>query len=134
MRWWAVDIERRTDQVCTAQTRDGSPRAAKSASALHRRKRSKLLLTVQLWHRPAGVEQSKNIPPRYAVRLDDLRPWHVIVATCRACGKRAHVNAAILRRGRPAYTRLLDLERKLRCSSCGNRQGNSLTVSMAPRN
>jgi hypothetical protein len=134
MRWWAVDIERRTDQVCTAQTRDGSPRAAKSASALHRRKRSKLLLTVQLWHRSAGVEQSKNIPPRYAVRLDDLRPWHVIVATCRACGKRAHVNAAILRRGRPAYTRLLDLERKLRCSSCGNRQGNSLTVSMAPRN
>jgi hypothetical protein len=134
MRWWAVDIERRTDQVCTAQTRDGSPRAAKSASALHRRKRSKLLLTVQLWHRSGGVEQSKNIPPRYAVRLDDLRPWHVIVATCRACGKRAHVNAAILRRGRPAYTRLLDLERKLRCSSCGNRQGNSLTVSMAPRN
>jgi hypothetical protein len=110
---------------------------APRASALHRRKRrkrSELLLTVPLWHRSAGVEQSKNIPPRYAIRLDDLRPWHVIVATCRACGKRAHVNAAILQRGRPAYTRLLNLERKLRCRSCGNGQGNSLTVSMAPRN
>jgi predicted PurR-regulated permease PerM len=36
--------------------------------------------------------------------------------------------------GRPPYTRLLDLERKLRCGSCGNRQGNTLTVAMAPRN
>jgi hypothetical protein len=99
-----------------------------------RRERSTLLIAVPLWHRSAGVEQSKNMPPRYAIRLDDLRPWHVIVATCRACGKRAHVNAAILQRGRPAYTRLLNLERKLRCRSCGNGQGNSLTVSMAPRN
>jgi hypothetical protein len=33
-----------------------------------------------------------------------------------------------------ANTRLLDLERKLRCSSCGNRQGNTLSVSVAPWN
>ena len=42
--------------------------------------------------------------------------------------------AKLLQRGRPPYTRLLDLEPKLRCSSRGNRQGNSLSVSMAPRN
>jgi hypothetical protein len=30
--------------------------------------------------------------------------------------------------------KLVDLERKLRCGRCGNRQDNSLTVSMAPRN
>jgi hypothetical protein len=29
---------------------------------------------------------------------------------------------------------LLDLERKLYCGSCGNRQGNTLSVSLAPRN
>jgi hypothetical protein len=80
------------------------------------------------------VEQSKNIPLRYAIRLDDLRAWHVIFATCAACRKRTHIDAGLLQHGRPPYTRLLDLERKLRCASCGNHQGNTLTVSMAPRN
>jgi hypothetical protein len=44
------------------------------------------------------------------------------------------MDARLLRHGRPPYTKLLDLERKLRCSSCGNHQGNTLSVSMAPRN
>ena len=78
--------------------------------------------------------RSKNIPPRYAIRLDDLRAWHVVFATCAACRKRTHIDARLLQHGRPPYTRLLDLERKLRCSSCGNHQGNTLSVSMAPRN
>ena len=92
------------------------------------------LLTGPLWHSSAGVEHNKNIPPRYAIRLDDLRPWHVIVATCGACRKRTRIDARLLQHGRPAYTRLLDLERKLRCSSCGNHRDNTLTVTMAPRN
>jgi hypothetical protein len=79
------------------------------------------------------MEQTGNIPPRYALRLDDLRPWHVIIASCAACRRRAHVAAALLQHGRPPYTRLLDLERKLCCTGCGNRQGNRLNVSMAPR-
>jgi len=45
-----------------------------------------------------------------------------------------HIDARLLQHGRPPYTRLLDLERKLRCSSCGNHHGNTLSVSMAPRN
>jgi hypothetical protein len=80
------------------------------------------------------VQQSKNTPPRYAIRLEDLRAWHVVFACCAVCGKRTHIDARLLRHGRPPYTRLLDLERKLRCSTCGNHQGNTLTVSMAPRN
>jgi hypothetical protein len=80
------------------------------------------------------VGHNKNIPPRYAIRLDDLRAWHVVFATCAACGKRTHIDAKLLQRGGPPYTRLLDLERKLRCTSCGNRQGNNLTLTMAPRN
>jgi DNA-directed RNA polymerase subunit RPC12/RpoP len=80
------------------------------------------------------VERSKNIPPRYAIRLEDLRAWHVVFATCADCGKRTHIDAGLLQHRRPSYTRLLDLERKLRCTSCGNRQGNTLSVTMAPRN
>jgi ribosomal protein L37E len=80
------------------------------------------------------MEQKRNTPPHYAIRLDDLRAWHVIFATCAACGKRTHFDARLLQHGRPLFTRLLDLERKLRCSSCGNRRGNTLSVSMAPRN
>ncbi len=98
------------------------------------RRRTQLLLAGLPWHSPVGVERSKNIPPRYAIRLEDLRAWHVVFATCAACGKRTHIDARLLQHGRPPYIRLLDLERKLRCSSCGNRQGNGLSVSMAPRN
>jgi hypothetical protein len=47
--------------------------------------------------------------------------------------KADHIDARLLQHSRPPYTRLLDLERKLRCNSCGNRQGNTLSVSMAPR-
>jgi hypothetical protein len=99
-----------------------------------RSQRKPLLLAGLLWHSSVGVEQNKNILPRYAIRLDDLRAWHVVFAACAACRKRTHIDARMLQHGRPPYTRLLDLERKLRCSSCGNRQGNSLSVSMAPRN
>jgi hypothetical protein len=56
--------------------------------------------------------------------LDDLRAWHANFAhRCQAAA------------ARPAsYTKLGDLERKLRCGSCGNRQGNILSVSKALRN
>jgi hypothetical protein len=86
-----------------------------------------------LWPSSGEVEQTKNVPPRHALRLDDLRPWHVIVATCVVCQRRAHVAAALLHHGRPPYTRVLDVERKLCCTGCGNRRGNTLTVSMAPK-
>jgi hypothetical protein len=80
------------------------------------------------------VERSKNIPPRYAIRLSDLRAWHVIIAACPVCGRRTRISIDRLQQGRPPYTRLVDLERKLRCGSCRNRQDNSLTMSIAPRN
>jgi hypothetical protein len=80
------------------------------------------------------VERNKNIPPRYAIRLDDLRAWHVVFATCAVCRKRTHIAARLLQHGRPPYAKLSDLERKLHCSSCGNHHGNTLSVTMAPRN
>jgi hypothetical protein len=80
------------------------------------------------------MEQTGNVPLRYALRLDDLRPWHVIVASSAACRRRAHVASALLQHSRQPHTRVLDLERKLCCTGCGNGRGNTLTVSMAPKN
>jgi hypothetical protein len=82
---------------------------------------------------PSGMEQIGNIPPRYAIRLGDLRHWHVVTVTCPTCGHKGRVDAARLGRGRPDHTRLMDLERKLRCRLCGNREDNRILVSMASR-
>jgi hypothetical protein len=80
------------------------------------------------------MEQTQNIRPRYAIRPADLQDWHVVTATCLLCRHRGTVALATLSRGRPGYTRLIDLERKLGCTACGNRHGNTLEVSRKPRN
>ena len=79
------------------------------------------------------MEQNGNIPPRYAIRLADLRHWHVITVSCPSCGHKGRVYPTALSHGQPGHTRLMDLERKLRCTSCGNRQDNRILVSMASR-
>lgn len=79
------------------------------------------------------MEQNANIPPRYAIRLGDLRHWHVITVSCPACGHKGRLDATTLGRGRPDYIKLMDLERKLRCRSCGNREDNRILVTMASR-
>jgi DNA-directed RNA polymerase subunit RPC12/RpoP len=79
------------------------------------------------------MEHIGNIPPRYAIRLRDLRHWHVVTVSCPACGHKGRLDATALGRGQPDYTRLMDLERRLRCRSCGNREGNRIMVTMASR-
>ena len=79
------------------------------------------------------MEHNGNIPPRYAIRLADLRQWHVITVSCPTCGHKGRVHLSALSHGRPGHTRLMNLERKLRCTSCGNRQDNRILVSIAPR-
>lgn len=85
------------------------------------------------------MEHSRNIPPRYAIRLGDLRHWHVVTVTCPACGHKGRLDAASLSRGRPGrppppgHTRLMDLERRLRCRHCGNRDDNRILVTLAAR-
>jgi DNA-directed RNA polymerase subunit RPC12/RpoP len=74
------------------------------------------------------------VPPRYAFRLDDLRVlYHLVRASCHACGHKAIVPNAALLQGRPGYTRLMSLERQLRCRSCGARGRASLEVEFRPR-
>ena len=31
------------------------------------------------------MEHSENIGPKYAIRLDDLRHWHIVTARCFKC-------------------------------------------------
>jgi hypothetical protein len=73
------------------------------------------------------------VPPRYALRLEDLRVFHHVRASCHACGHKAIIPNAALLHGRPGYTRLADLEGQLRCRQCGARGRASLEVELRPR-
>jgi hypothetical protein len=85
------------------------------------------------------AEQSENtsdmreFPPRYDFRLEDLRAWHVVEASCRRCRHRAPVAHGALLRDRLPYTRLFELERALRCQRCGARGQASLAIKLRPR-
>ena len=65
------------------------------------------------------------MPPRYAFRLEDLRVFHLVRASCHACGHKAIVPNAALLQERP--------ERQLRCRKCGARGKASLDVELRPR-
>jgi hypothetical protein len=78
-------------------------------------------------------EQARTMPPRYAFRLEDLRVFHQVRASCHACGHKAIIPNATLLQGRGNYTRLIDLERQLRCRKCGARGKASLDVELRPR-
>ena len=73
------------------------------------------------------------MPPRYAFRLEDLRDFHLVRASCHACGRKTTIPNAILLQGRPGHTRLMALERQLRCRKCGARGKASLDVEFRPR-
>jgi hypothetical protein len=74
----------------------------------------------------------RGLPPRYAVRLEDLQRWHRIVIRCQ-CGHVGTIVAPRLKFGRPGYMRLKELERKFRCMKCGARGDHSVMIESAPR-
>ena len=73
------------------------------------------------------------MPTRDAFRLEDLRLFHLVRASCHACGHKATIPNAALLQGRSGYTRLMSLERQLRCRQCGARGKASLDVEFRPR-
>lgn len=79
-------------------------------------------------------ERNANIGPRYAIRLDQLRGWHVLTAVCSECRHRASMRLWEVTRGLPGHTYLMDVEDRLRCRHCGNREGNRIYVTLADRN
>ena len=46
------------------------------------------------------------MPPRYAFRLEDPRVFHLVRASCHACGHKEVIPNASLLQERPGYTRL----------------------------
>ncbi|MEP3921140.1 hypothetical protein [Ascidiaceihabitans sp.] len=56
-----------------------------------------------------------------AVKIDDLRDWHALRATCVRCGHAGYINACVFRRLYPRYIRLIDTEHRFRCTSCNVR-------------
>ena len=62
-----------------------------------------------------------GVPPRYDFRLENLRVFHLVVASCRAWGRKPIIANAALQQGRPNYTRWMDLECWLRRQKCGAR-------------
>jgi DNA-directed RNA polymerase subunit RPC12/RpoP len=54
-------------------------------------------------------------------------------ASCHACGHKAIVPNTALLQGRSGYTRLMALERQLRCRKCGARGKAALKVEFRPR-
>ena len=80
------------------------------------------------------MEHSENIGPRYAIRLGDLRHWHIVTARCFKCSHETEFTGDFIAWERPPHTFLTELQPKLRCTQCGNRVGNMLTVRMAARN
>lgn len=74
------------------------------------------------------------IGPKYALRIHDLRNWHVLQVTCWKCGHLSLVYPSRLRQRWSGYERLMDIERKFRCTKCGNRHDNAWQVFRLPRN
>ena len=62
-------------------------------------------------------EQTRNIVPLYAARLENLT-WAMSVTAHCACGHVAEVSVEVLWRRLPLSTRISDLPNHLRCASC----------------
>ena len=77
--------------------------------------------------------QPVTLGPKYQVRVGDLREWHVLQVTCWQCGHSSEIYAARLKKRWSDYERLIDLEARLRCVKCRNKDGNSWQVYRLPR-
>jgi DNA-directed RNA polymerase subunit RPC12/RpoP len=76
---------------------------------------------------------NRTVPPRYDVRLEDLRAFHLVRAECQACGHKAIIPNATLQRNQPGHTRLTSLQRRLRCRRCGAKGKALLEMEFQPR-
>ena len=77
-------------------------------------------------------EQRASLGPRYAIRLGQLKPWHILMAKCWVCGHRRQLRIWQLKAVLPEHRRenawLTDVEKRLFCQRCGNRYENQVLV------
>ena len=62
------------------------------------------------------MEHSENIGPKYAIRLGDLRHWHIVTARCFQCRHEVEFTGDFLAWERSPHTYLTELQPKLRCT------------------
>jgi transposase len=82
------------------------------------------------------MEQIENISlrrPRYDIRLEHLARWHRIRARCFCCGHVAILHPDGLRRRFTDHAGIVALERRLRCTACGNRAHNTMEIGRIAR-
>lgn len=72
-------------------------------------------------------------PPLYDFRIKHVCKWHVIECHCYQCDRTAEIPHRILKRGRNAEQRLIQLERLLKCTSCGTKGSSVFRVKTQPR-
>jgi hypothetical protein len=77
--------------------------------------------------------RDETLPPLYALRLEDLHSWHVLIGRCEHCQHEGEVYPDALRKRWPPHTRVLHLKDRLRCTACGNREFNYVSVRRLPR-
>lgn len=72
--------------------------------------------------------------PLHDFRVEDLRECHEVIGTCVLCRHSAVIPRKLIQRrcgGRDFVKRLED---RLKCTQCGARGMNAITVRMLPRN
>jgi hypothetical protein len=60
-------------------------------------------------------------PALYAARVEDLVHHPTVTVECLDCRRRTEVPVEVLRARLPAWERVLDLGRSMRCENCGTR-------------
>lgn len=120
-------------------------RAESAASRIPISARNRALARVRSLRQP-GAEPGRARPsrarpltrevalgPRYAIRLYQLRRWHILTARCGECGHTRHMRLWQVKIGLPGHAYLGDVEKRLFCQRCGNRDDNRVLVTMTPR-
>ena len=65
---------------------------------------------------------------KYGLRIEDLRPDHVLIVTCFACKHEGVIYGSWLKRRYAPHCRLRDIENRFRCQRCNNAALNAWQV------
>lgn len=77
------------------------------------------------------MDPDRSIPPNQ-IRVGDLKDRHVVTAQCWKCKHVAAIPNARMQRARPAMMLLIDVSFRMRCTACGTRGAQSLSVHVLP--
>lgn len=67
------------------------------------------------------------------VRISDLREWHEMFGTCKLCARRVSLPRYVLVKQCGQHAKLVDVQTRLKCTSCKNDVANEIEVERMPR-